>query len=110
MPDVCGPPTDTFFRVPGERPAGRCGVRPTAPSNAGVMHPGLKPVGLIVVGLGNRAIDKPHGGHRPHPGQGLCRLPGHSRALDVQQQSHQRFRSRNISEGSKVTPGTNTFG
>ncbi|MFJ3638074.1 hypothetical protein [Streptomyces sp. NPDC090112] len=74
------------------------------------MHPGLQPVGLIVVTLGNRESDKPYGGHHPHPGQGLCPLPGHRRVFHIEQQSHQRFRSlRNISEGSKTTPGTNTL-
>ncbi|MET8164936.1 hypothetical protein ABZT34_11840 [Streptomyces sp. NPDC005329] len=74
------------------------------------MHPGLQPVSLIVVSLGNRESNEPYSGHRPHPGQSLCRLPGHRRVLDIQQQSHQRFRSlRNINEGSKVAPGTNTL-
>lgn len=111
MPRYLQPPTDSFFRVPGELPAGRCDVWHTARSHERVMHPGLQPVGLVVVSLGNRESEKPYGGHRPHPGQSLCRLPGHRRVLDVQQQPHQRFLSlRNISEGSKVTPGTNTLG
>jgi len=74
------------------------------------MHPGLQPVSLIVVSLGHRESDEPYGGHCPDPGQGFCRLSSHRRVLDVQQQPHQRFRSlRNISEQSKVTPGTNTL-
>ncbi len=103
-------PTDSRFRVPGELLAGRCDVRHTVRSRKRVMHPGLHPVSLVVVSLGNRESDEPYGGHRPHPGQGLCRLPGHRRVFDIQQQSHQHFRSfRNISKGSKVTPGTNTL-
>ncbi|MFD8955438.1 hypothetical protein ACFV0W_00530 [Streptomyces anulatus] len=43
--------------------------------------------------------DEPYGGHRPYPGQDLCRLPGYRRVLDIQQQPHQLFRSlRNIDE------------
>ncbi|SDE75698.1 hypothetical protein SAMN05216260_103397 [Streptomyces griseoaurantiacus] len=49
------------------------------------MHPGLQPVSLVVVSLGNRESNEPYGGHRPHPGQCLCRLSSHRRVLDVQQ-------------------------
>lgn len=88
--------------------AGRCDVRHTVRSHKRVICPGLQPVGLVVVNLGNRESDEPYGTRRPHPGQSLCRLSSHRRVLDVHQQPHQRFGSlRDISEGSKVTLGTN---
>ncbi|MEU5061548.1 hypothetical protein ACWCOW_19190 [Streptomyces sp. NPDC001939] len=74
------------------------------------MHSGLQPVGLVVVSLGNRKSEEPDGGRRSHAGEGLCRLPGDRRVLDVQQQPHQRFRSLgNMGERCKVTPGPNTL-
>ncbi|REF00758.1 hypothetical protein DFJ69_6338 [Thermomonospora umbrina] len=108
--DICGTPTDGFFRVPGELPAGCCDVPHTIRSHERVKYPGLQPVGLVVAGPGNCESDEPYSGHRPHPGQGLCRLSNHRRVLDIQQQPHQHSRSlRNISEGGKVTPGPSTL-
>ncbi len=49
------------------------------------MHPGLQPVSLVAVSLENRKSDEPHGGHRPHSGQSLCRPSRHRRVLDIQQ-------------------------
>ncbi|GGQ93629.1 hypothetical protein GCM10010267_65490 [Streptomyces griseorubens] len=107
--DGGGSPRDSVFPVPGEARAGRRDVRHTVRSHERVMHPGPRPVSLVVVSVGNRESDERYSGHRSHPGQGLRRLPGHRRVLNVQQQSHQRFLSfSNIDEGSKVAPGTNT--
>lgn len=73
------------------------------------MHPGLHPIGMAVVGPGNCESDMSYGAHRPYPGQGLRRLPGHSRVVNIQQQSHQRLSGRgNIREGSKITTGAGT--
>jgi hypothetical protein len=101
-----GAPADHFFRNPGKLPADHCDARHTVQSHERVMHPGLQPVGLVVVRLGNRGRDELYGGHRPPPGPGPLpsagsppcpRRPGAA--------PRQHFRClRSISEGSKVTP------
>ncbi len=107
--DICGAPTNDFFRVPGELPADHCDGRPTVRVHEHVMHPGLQPVSLVVVSPGHRESDEPHGGHRSHASQGLRRLSGHRRVLGIQQQPQQRFRSLgNLGEGSEITSGAST--
>lgn len=74
------------------------------------MHPGLYPVGMTVVGFGERESDEPHCVDRPHPGQGLCCPPDHKRVREVQQQTRQSLRGRDhCGKGRKVTPRTNTL-
>jgi hypothetical protein len=102
--------TDSRLTVPRELHADCRNVRQAIRSGEGVIHPSLHPVGMAVVGLGERQSDESHRCQRPHPGQGLCRLSSHCRVFDVQQQCQQHFRChRDSSKGSKVTPGTNTL-
>jgi hypothetical protein len=59
--DLAKPPThhdappDHFFRNPGDLPADHCDARHTVQPHERIMHPGLQPVGPVVVRLGNRA-------------------------------------------------------
>jgi hypothetical protein len=106
-----GAPPDHFFRIPGELPADHCDARHTVQSHERVVHPGLQPVGPVVVRLGNRALDELYGGHRPPPGPGPLPSAGSPPCPRRPQQppASTSAASGTSAKEARSRPGTNTL-